>query len=240
MGEATIGRIESKVIQDRTTDDAIRRIKEDPIYLLERLEVVRDRIGEKVYKKILSKIDLEREIQTYNYKILEVKYSRYKEKSKLNGMRNLNLPKIENMIIYFIKHCKKVFKTKLNKLLWYADFKSFEVTKKGISGLVYTHQPFGAVPLGIEEILKFSENIMVEEKENTEYGSTYFEINSLGEFNETLFSHEELAALEIVAKKFKNTGNREISDYMHEEEAYIHTKNNQEINYSFAEQLKEF
>jgi len=240
MGEATIGRIESKVIQDRTTDDTIRRIKEDPIYLLARLEIVRDKIGEKVYKKVLSKLDIEKEISTYNSKILEIKYSQYKEYSKLNGMSRLDLEKIENMIIYFTNNCKNVFKTKLNKLLWYTDFKNFKVTKKGISGLVYNHKPFGAVPIGIEEILKLSTQIKVEEKENEEYGSTFFEIIPLNEFNQNVFNSEELNILEKVAKKFKNTGNREISDYMHEEEAYIHTNNDQVINYKFGDQLKEF
>ena len=240
MGEATIGRIESKVIQDRTTDDTIRRIKEDPIYLLTRLEIVRDKIGEKVYKKILSKLDIEKEISIYNYKILEIKYSQYKEYSKLNGMCRLDLEKIENMIIYFVNNCKDVFKTKLNKLLWYTDFKNFKETEKGITGLVYTHKPFGAVPIGIEEILKLSTKIKIEEKENKEYGSTYSKITSLSEFNEKLFNPKELNLLEKVAEKFKKTGNREISDYMHEEEAYIHTKNDQVINYKFGNQLKEF
>lgn len=240
MGEATIGRIESKFIQDRTTDDAIRRLIEDPIYLLERLEVVKEKIGDKVYKKILDSIDEKEEIIIYNHKILKIKYSKHKEKCKLNGLKELNLEKIENMIIYFANSCEHVFKTKLNKLLWYADFYNFKCNKEGISGLTYIHKPYGAFPEGIEEILKISKRINVSEDINEDYNSIFYNIKPLNTFNASLFSPHELKTLDKVSKKFKSYRNREISDYMHKEEAYKHTKDNQIINYTFANQLKEF
>ncbi|MGL5637766.1 MAG: type II TA system antitoxin MqsA family protein, partial [Cetobacterium sp.] len=234
MGEATIGRIESKIIQDRSTDDAIKRLIEDPTYLLERLELVKDKIGPKVYSKIINNIDENEEISIYNYKILKIKYSKYKLKSKLNGLKELNLEKVENMIIYFINNCEHVFKTKLNKLMWYADFESFKCNQVGITGLTYIHKPYGAVPEGIDEILKISKKINITEEINEDFGSVYFKISALENFNEDLFSDKELIILNKVVNKFKNFKNREISNYMHEEEAYKHTKENSIIDYNFA------
>ncbi|MGL5724439.1 type II TA system antitoxin MqsA family protein, partial [Cetobacterium sp.] len=153
MGEVTITRIESKIIQDKSTDDSIRRIAEDPLFLLEKLELNREKLGKK-YNVIKSLLNQKEEVSIYLKRILNIYYMELSKDKNLTGNTDLNLKKIENMILYFLETCNNVYKTKLNKLMWYADFRNYQKNETSISGLVYTHRPFGAVPVGIDEMLK--------------------------------------------------------------------------------------
>lgn len=239
MGEVTITRIESKIIQDKSTDDSIRRIAEDPLFLLEKLELNREKLGKK-YNVIKSLLNQKEEVSIYLKRILNIYYMELSKDKNLTGNTDLNLKKIENMILYFLETCNNVYKTKLNKLMWYADFRNYQKNETSISGLVYNHRPFGAVPVGIDEMLKCFESIEIEEKENEDMGYTYFQINPLKKPELSIFTPEELKTLESISNKFKNYGNRKISDYMHLEKAYIDTMDNEKIEYHFARELREF
>lgn len=236
MGEVSITRIETKSIQDKTTDDSIRRIEEDPVFLINKLEKSKEKLGKK-YDVIKSKINLNEEIHKYNEKIITVYYSELINNKTLVGNTELSLDKIENMIIYFLSNCKNVYKTKLNKLLWYTDFLNFKESNQSISGLAYRHLPFGAVPIAIDEILKTLNSIQIEEKENLEVGYTYFEISTEKSFNPDCFTSKEILNLEKISNKFKNIGNKKISDQMHQEKAYKDTKDREYIDYKFAKYL---
>lgn len=237
MGEVSITRIETKLIQDKTTDDTIRRLVEDPIFLLNKLEKAKDKLGKK-YSVIKSKINLSEELIVYNKRIISVYYNELEKAKEFIGNVELSYEKIENMIIFFLSKCEKVYKTKLNKLLWYSDFLNYKETNLSISGLAYAHKPFGAVPVAIDEILSVLPDIKIEEKENEEAEYTYFEISTTKEFNASYFNATELLSLEKIAKEFKTIGNRKISEKMHEEKAYVETKDKEYINYDFAKYLK--
>jgi len=47
----------------------------------------------------------------------------------------------------------KLYKVKLMKLLWYTDAIFFGRYGKSMTGLVYKHLPFGALPIGYDEII---------------------------------------------------------------------------------------
>ncbi|MGL4569080.1 MAG: type II TA system antitoxin MqsA family protein [Fusobacteriaceae bacterium] len=239
MGEVTITRIESKIIQDKSTDDSIRRIAEDPLFLMQKLELNKEKLGKK-YSAVKALLDIDEEVYIYLKKILDIYYMDLSQDSLKTGNRDLSLNKAENMILYFLTHCKNVYKTKLNKLMWFADFLNYKLKGSSISGLAYTHMPFGAVPVGIDEMLRCFKSINIEEKENEEIGYTFYEITALKKFNKKLFSPEELEVLNKVSDKFKSFGNKQISDYMHQEEAYIKTSDKQNIDYTFAGSLREF
>lgn len=242
MGEATISRIESKVIQDKSTDDSIRRIKEDPAFLLEKLENNREKL-ENNYFKIKNTLNYNADIGVYFKKIIEIAYYELEDNMNLVGNTKLNLEKIENMIIYFLNNCKNVYKTKLNKLMWFADALYYKTNGHSITGLAYSHMPFGAVPVRMDEFLKIFESfnkILIKEKENEETGNTFYEITPLCDFKQSLFNNDELNSIEKVAKKFYSFGNREISEYMHNEKAYKESLANEFIDYKLAKELREF
>lgn len=237
MGEITITRIESKVIQDKSTDDSIRRIAVDPLFLLEKLEANKEKLGKK-YSLVKALLNQKEEVSIYLKRILNIYYMEISKDKNITGNMILNLQKIENMILYFLKNCNNVYKTKLNKLMWYADFRNYQKNDESITGLAYIHKPFGAVPVGIDEMLKCFESIEIEEKENEEKGYTYFDIKPLRDSDLSIFTADELETLKSISNKFKDFGNREISEYMHLETAYTQTLDNERIEYEFARELK--
>ncbi len=61
-------------------------------------------------------------------------------------MINRDREKLLNLIVYFVKNTKKCHKTKLFKLLYFADFLHFKETGKSITGQVYEAWKHGPVP----------------------------------------------------------------------------------------------
>lgn len=122
------------------------------------------------------------------------------------------------------------------KLLWYADAIFFGRHGKSMTGLVYRHMPFGALPIAYNEII-YLPTVKVEEE--LIYDDISYRIRPNKEVNISDFSLEELSVLEAVATKFKNFKSKDIIDYMHKEKAYTDTIPNQVIPYSLARQSNE-
>lgn len=53
---------------------------------------------------------------------------------------------------YFSHFTNYLFKVKLMKILWYADALYFKRHGKSMTGLVYKHMPYGALPIAFDEI----------------------------------------------------------------------------------------
>ncbi len=67
---------------------------------------------------------------------------------------NHNREKLLNLIIYFVKNTKYCGKTKLFKLLFFADFKCFKETGSSITGLKYLTWPNGPAPIELANEFK--------------------------------------------------------------------------------------
>jgi putative zinc finger/helix-turn-helix YgiT family protein len=75
MGEVTISRIESKIIQDKSTDDSIRRIDNDPLFFLEKLEINKEKLGKKYYiikENLKENLNVEEKINIYFNKAMDI------------------------------------------------------------------------------------------------------------------------------------------------------------------------
>lgn len=65
--------------------------------------------------------------------------------------------RLESMILFFASICgeqQRFGKTKLNKLLYYAEASARGMLGRPISDCTFVKKPYGPVPLGIEEILE--------------------------------------------------------------------------------------
>lgn len=62
--------------------------------------------------------------------------------NSLNGYRRLSLPRISHAIAYFEQHIGNLYKTKLNKLLFYADFLAYKHHGYSITGLLVQSHSF--------------------------------------------------------------------------------------------------
>jgi len=141
--------------------------------------------------------------------------------SEFTGYRIPSFDKIANVISFFGNQDKNLFKTKLNKLLFYADFKHFKKTGFSITGLCYKAIPFGTVPEEYDMLyvkLADDEKIQINE---TVVGEIYCEkLDGLQPFDESLFDQKELDVLDEVIQQFKNMSTKEVVDQNHNEAAW--------------------
>lgn len=238
-GDVTVTRYESKTIQDETYDNIMCMAYENPMFVLESIDKHKDRFPLDKYTKIRNNIanKVEQFGKLYMKKQeINSLYVIYQEESDYNGYKLLDIEKLANIIGYFACFVDNLYKVKLMKLLWYADVLYYKRHGRAMTGLVYKHMPFGALPIAYDEIIYLPTVKVVEE---VVYDDISYKITPKGEINLSSFSLEELSVLEKVATTFKNYKSREIVDYMHEEKAYTDTEPNQIIPFSLSEKLKE-
>jgi hypothetical protein len=51
--------------------------------------------------------------------------------------------KLKNTILYLLERCPGITRSKLNKLLFFADFRSYRETAKSITNSIYIKKEFG-------------------------------------------------------------------------------------------------
>lgn len=238
-GEVTVARYETKNIQDETYDKIMRMVGENPAFALKSLKDHIERFTPDRFMEIKHIIQTKIEefgIQFMNEQEIMVQYAAFDEPSELNGFQVLDLRKVGAMITFFANELEFVFKIKLMKLLWYADALAFSRFGKAISGLVYCHQPFGAVPFASKSIIYLPGLSVYEEDIDDQ---TRYRIQATN-YNVDYLSSEEQAILSEIIEKFKNQDTKEIVDCMHEEDAYTQTDMNKLMSFSFCKSLKAF
>ncbi len=160
-----------------------------------------------------------------------------------SGYRNPNLEKFTEMVVYFSEKMQP-FKTKMNKLLFYADFLMFKQSCFSISGLRYKAIDMGPVPQNFQSLFEFLAN-----KDEIYICITEFPQGYVGEqfkarkdrpFNAGLFSEIELEVLEKVANLFKPTSTNDIIKLSHSEEAWKkNEKDKSLISYEYAFEINQ-
>ena len=240
-GEATISRYESKAIQDEAYDTMLRLIKDNPLQALEFLKKNYDKFPKmkqlEIRQKIVEKLD------SYGKEFLtrqpfEGEYASFEERSDSNGLTMLNIDKIETMISYMAENINNLFKVKLMKMLWYSDVLSFIENGCSMTGMVYRHEPMGALPIGHYSLMNL-EKLNVREEMSYNY-DTMLHIYPTDNMDYSILNDKEKSILDKVIVKFKDYKAKEIVDYMHNEKAYIETKPGEIIPFSLAKEIKEF
>lgn len=240
-GEATISRYESKAIQDEAYDTMLRLIKDNPLQALEFLKKNYDKFPKmkqsEIRQKIVEKLD------SYGKEFLtrqtfEGEYASFEEPSDSNGLTMLNIDKIETMISYMAENINNLFKVKLMKMLWYSDVLSFIENGCSMTGMVYRHEPMGALPIGHYSLMNL-EKLNVREEMSYNY-DTMLHIYPTDNMDYSILNDKEKSILDKVIVKFKDYKAKEIVDYMHNEKAYIETKPGEIIPFSLAKEIKEF
>lgn len=235
-GEITIHRYESGSLQDTVHNETLVLV-ENPHNALKILELNRNSLTSNLIQRIESRI---RELlaEEKNALLLPLIEKKYAGVSLETGYKVFDIEKIENLIIYIALKCGGVLKTKLNKLLWYMDFKHFKEHTVGITGAKYLHLPLGPVPMDYELLtLKLQDEDRLEAQEimKGEYtGENYI---AKEEADISLFNKKELETIDLVIKKLAHLGSGKIKDMSHKEDAYKMTAHKQVIPYSFAKNL---
>ena len=232
LGDVTIQRYETKAVQDDTYDMMMRLTRENPEYCLEMLEKNKKSFEMERYQTIRECIINRIKLIGENYfteKAIQTKYAEYNQMTDENGYCLLDIKKVRNILGYLAEQMRHLYKVKAMKLLWYIDELSYRNYGKSMTGLVYRHKPYGALPVAHNELIHL-QGLRVTEEEHEDY--TAYRIEAAKPFGKELFTYEENVVLEKVINKFKNYSTREIVDYMHQETAYQKTADNEVIRFN--------
>ncbi|MCH8524673.1 MAG: DUF4065 domain-containing protein [Balneolales bacterium] len=161
-----------------------------------------------------------------------------------SGYKKPSFEKLAEMIVYFSQKLEP-FKTKLNKLLFYADFLMYKQHCFSISGVRYRAIHYGPVPNNYQSILEYLANSDVIQLDITEFSTGYsgekLKSRSDRPFKSDLFSETELQVLQQVASHFKDISTKDTIELSHVEDAWKHhIPDKSIISYEHAFALKEF
>lgn len=158
--------------------------------------------------------------------------------SNLSGNMRFDVNKFIQAFKFFC-YDGYVVKTKLLKLMFYADFKHFKDYGISISGARYAHANFGPVPdkfdTWLTAITEWSHEVSREEQLIGDYLG---EVYTSDQPDLSVFATSEIASLAYVKAKFAAMNASEIRDFSHNEHGYQVTKNGELISYDYAESLQ--
>jgi len=240
-GEISVHRYEAGALQDEAHNNQMFCLK-DPQYFELLFEKNKDKLAPHAATRVRQRLkELLREKKEDLFQgQLESLFGQAKDNIE-SGYRYFEMEKLLNAILFFTDKAS-VFKTKLNKLLWYFDFLCFKNTSVSATGSIYLHWALGPMPTKYDIYLDYliqEEMIAAEEVIFDEYKDVAGEqFSALEEPDLSSFSKDETRCLEKVYEKFKNFTSKKISEFSHDEEGYKRTGNGEIISYEYAKHLK--
>jgi len=154
--------------------------------------------------------------------------------TEFSGYRSLSLDKIASVVKLMISGMGATFVTKMNKLLFYADFIHYKNHGYGITGLTYRALRYGPVPDSWGSIYAMLPGVSMEEFVYSG-GHSGIRIECTSGPDEIALSQQERETVERVCNLFADMTAGEISDASHLEKAWINNHDTRsEISYQYA------
>lgn len=152
---------------------------------------------------------------------------------------SLDQKKYQNTVLYL---CKKLNgevrgKKKLAKLLYFADFDSYEKTQKSITGDVYCALPMGPFPSALDMItgeMAKSKTITIEQIEETKGYNPTEVYQCLTAPDMSVFDEGEVSMLDRIVVKYGHLNGKQLEELSHAEAPYIGTEPRKEIPYELS------
>ena len=142
--------------------------------------------------------------------------------SEYTGFRSLSTDKVANVVRLIISTIGSTFVTKMNKLLFYADFIHYKNHGYGITGITYKALPFGPVPEHWGTLYSSLHGIEMEEFVYPS-GQSGVKLEAI-ENTDNILDESELCTIENVCALFSNMSAGEISQTSHLEKCWIENK----------------
>lgn len=239
-GEVTIHRYENGSLPDEAHSRLLQLLG-DPENMWRLYEKMGDRLPAQYRLRLREKLDefRAREAPTKVLSLLDI-MSRRVSPGLENGNRPFSMEAMRGMIGFFATGRKGVFKTKLNKLLWYADFTHFRLHSVSISGATYVHLPFGPVPDQFQWHLSSAIEVGLIESREVKFpsGHTGELLVAIEEVDMSVFDSVETDVLVATREYFKDLGSLELSNLSHKERGYKETPQGEVISYEYADRMK--
>jgi transcriptional regulator with XRE-family HTH domain/uncharacterized phage-associated protein len=184
------------------------------------VEENRPLFSEAQYRKVMERIDqLLRHDEMES--VVAYLWNFHMEANEYTGFVKPRFEKVAQFVLFFAQH-EPPLKTRMNKLLFYADFLHFKRTGRSISGCNYRAIPFGPVPSHFHELFG-----ILEQKQYLRVEQELFEHGTIGErflaarpFDPSLFSTDELAHMQEVLEAFRQLRTRQLIELSHYEKGW--------------------
>ena len=209
-----------------------------PVVFLDYLNSSKHILGEKEYDKLYVKVSAIVQSDRYNekeeYDLARVFLC---ERGVENGFAPLSLVRLRNILLYIMNRCGEVFCTKMNKLLFYADFLAYRRTGMAISGLSYKAIGFGPVPERWDRVYSQFDDVIQEPRSYGEKEGYVLVSDEVAD--RAVFTSEEIDILDEVCARFYNETSTDMTRISHEESAWLdYVDGHRQIPFEAAFQLK--
>lgn len=220
------------------------RLASDPKEFKKLLEIGKNALEIHEYERVSKKVAETENNWDFIDEIIEDRMFRSKVPDEYNGFRVPNVKRIGCMVKFFSQTLEPVT-TKLNKLMFYADFGHYKKYGTSISGLKYHAIQMGPVPINFGEIYNHLYNagyIKMEEKIFGDYvgvqflpGEDWVQLDA----KESVFDATEKEILNLIVEEFGDMTTKKLIHISHSEDGW---KDNNEsfekISYEYAFDLK--
>lgn len=149
--------------------------------------------------------------------------------NEFNGYRQVDRVRVGALVSILADRCQNLFKTKLQKAMFFCDFYAFEKNGRALTGMTYAHASYGPVMEGYDMWLKKLEmDGIVEIVPHGDWG----EVVTAADAETHVFTGDELGMIYSVCDFVNTFGSaREISDYSHRLAAWKDTGSGKPISY---------
>ncbi len=172
------------------------------------VEASKSEMSEQEYQRIRKKV----EASDGDYRLIV-------QPSEYTGFRSLSPNKVANVVQMIISAIGPTFVTKMNKLLFYADFIHYKKHGYGITGITYRALPYGPVPERWGALYSSLPGIEMEEFVYPS-GQSGIKLEVTDSTEHTL-NESEMLTIEKVCSLFSNMSAGEISQTSHLEKGWI-------------------
>ncbi len=184
-------------------------------------------LKEKEYERILehAKTIEEKEKANFNNRFLEEKVFYKSFPMEVTGYKKPDYQKVYAVIDFFGKQME-LYKTKLNKLLFYSDFAMYREYGISITGNTYRAISYGPVPTEFEMLFsKLQKDGLIEAVYEPFINGNYAEkYQPIFDVKESRLTDSELIILDNVANKFKALSSTDLVNLSHKELGWIENK----------------
>jgi putative zinc finger/helix-turn-helix YgiT family protein len=231
LGMATISRYENGALQDESHEKLLRLAMDAPS-LTKLVEESHDVFPAAKRERLLQRLKGVQLESNGNEEVIVIHLGK-SVPDEFSGYRRFDVSKLLNAILFFSE--ESVWKTKLNKLLFYADFKHFQEFTVSITGARYVHVPFGPAPDQFSIYFAALASQCAIELIEEEQGE---KIKATRPPDLSLFSPTERHIMQSVREYFDSWWASDISQLSHGEVGYVSTKTGEPISYKYAGRLK--
>lgn len=159
------------------------------------------------------------------------------ERNMYDSSNKSNLVEVAKLILYFANNTTtKLYKTKLNKLLFYTQFLYYKEFKERLIGDDFICDYHGPTIPDLDQYLYDFCNLGFIELSNTGYGTVIIPKLRISSKD---YNKREKYVLEKILKKFDKFTSTEISDYSHKESLWIKTQIKDVINIERVNELND-